>query len=241
MSAQDPETAEPIGTPQAARREQAGSRGRVDRGQSTKDASPGSSTLDSSREQTDSTTDGRLPSLVPSSFREMNARAQGVYFLVDQARRAHEARTLRWSQVSTWTKLIVAVVAAVSAVSLIADNATLTAVLAITTAVASAISAAVDPARRASEHTRAARDLRREERIAQQLGLVTSDLDENEATLDPGDQRTQQLLSTLVRLEEAVDSTRDQAPFVGRLNGDDPDFDYQRIPRTDHGVKEARA
>lgn len=106
-----------------------------------------------------------LDNAIPQGHRPRNAwhlkaRSDAGYGRSSYAGEWHDLRANRWSLVDTYGRLLVALAAALSALSLISSNGTATAVLAVTTAVCSALNAALSPAQRSAGHRAAARDYR---------------------------------------------------------------------------------
>ncbi len=83
---------------------------------------------------------------------------------------AHDIRAGRWDVVAKWARLVVALTAAVSAISLIADNAALTMAFSITTAIIAAINAAFNPPDTSAKHRQAAKEY---VLLARRLGLLS--------------------------------------------------------------------
>lgn len=146
----------------------------------------------------------------------------------------------RWSVLDTWIRLILAVVAAVSAITLLQEQPQLALAFALTTALLSAVNPALDPASRSKEHRAVSYGLRHVERNAGQLlGLVHSKLD---TRLDgpPGHESyTRGTLTDtdlaaygkrLVDLETDADELLDKAPPLNRLRSSE-----FRYPRTEAG------
>ena len=101
------------------------------------------------------------PRKIVYSEDELVRRVADLYGYVFERNDRHHVSASWWSVTDTWTRVALALAASLSAVSLLAENATVTAIFAITTAVGSALNAALDPAQRAAKHRAAARDFRR--------------------------------------------------------------------------------
>jgi len=77
---------------------------------------------------------------------------------VKEKAQIHDIRAGRWYIVSSWSRLIVAFSAAISSVSLLADNLAVTTTFSILTAAIAALTAAFNPPDTATQHRQAAKD-----------------------------------------------------------------------------------
>lgn len=188
---------------------------------------------------------GPTRGLVPANDWDLRARAEGAFSGAWWWYEKHDVLAGRWATLDTWARLVLALTASLSAVSLLADDPLVTGVLAVTTAVFSAINAALDPASRASAHHQAARDFRHvERRLGTLLGTVHSltgtgyDPDRSDPyyqiELTPSDRAL--LGAQLLGLEDDLEAVQDAAPQINRLVGEKANA----VPRTAWGMRRLR-
>lgn len=106
---------------------------------------------------------------LPASAEDFLVRAEQVGQAASSLEESHGVLASRWDFLDTWARMTVALAAALSALSLFQAEAALTAVLAVSTAIGSALNAALDPARRSSMHRASQRRFRQIERSSGKL------------------------------------------------------------------------
>lgn len=174
---------------------------------------------------------GQVPprhlTLPPADAQELGARADDTWRYASRASAWHDDRASRWDVADTWGRLLVAVAASLSALSLVASNATATAVLAITTAVVSALNSALDPADKFARHRRAAKEYRP---IARDLAALRAEV----AARPPTGPELTALNGAYQELVASLDAVDDTAPAIGRRRTAD------LTPRTRWGLERLR-
>jgi hypothetical protein len=122
----------------------------------------------------------------------------------------HEDRSRRWDYVASWGGLVVALAAALSAASLLADRSPVAVGMSLATAVAAAVNAAFDPQRKATGHQEAARGYRHCDRSLTRLATTTSQcVQTKDASEIPA------ISEQVSTIEDTIDSIADDAPRVG--------------------------
>jgi hypothetical protein len=124
----------------------------------------------------------------------------------------HEKRSGRWEYVASWGALVVALAAALSSASLLADKSDLAVGLSVATAAVAAVNAAFDPQRKATGHQKAARAYHRLDRSRKRLGLETVQCLQANDTAD-----LPAISEQLFAIEDTMDSIADDAPRTGLL------------------------
>lgn len=99
-----------------------------------------------------------LIGLKPLKADAFNAALSVDYVHVKDRALSHEVRAARWDVLAAWARLIVALSAAVSSISLLADNTVVTTAFSVLTAVVAGLNAAFNPSDSASQHRRAAKE-----------------------------------------------------------------------------------
>lgn len=188
---------------------------------------------------------GPTRGLTPTTDWDLRARADAAWGSAWWWNEKHDVLAGRWATLDTWARLILALTASLSAVSLLADYPLASGVLAVTTAIFSAINAALDPATRASSHRQASRDFRHvERRLGALLGTVNSltETGYDPARQDPYYQmelapsERVSLGEQLLRLEDDLEAVQDVAPQINRLVGEEANV----APRTAWGMRRLR-
>lgn len=154
--------------------------------------------------------------LPPTTGQELRQRARAAFDSAWSSGERHIVLASRWDAVDTWARLLVALAASLSALSLVASNEVLTAVFAFATAICSALNAAWDPAQRVARHRRAARAYAHVERP---LGAMCQTVDDPEKHNGGW---FEELSATLVACEDALELAEDQSPPLNRLRTYDP-------------------
>lgn len=181
--------------------------------------------------------------IAPRTAWQLEYRTKSDYSYVAFAADWHDLRSNRWAVVDTWIRLVVAVSASFSALSLFAQNAIATGILATATALVSALNAAVDPSQRATRHRKAAKDYRHHIRLLSGLvGNIDSILEtkyQAQLHTDPttgevrdegyyyqGEMSEQDriaLTDELMALEDGLETVDDASPPISRLLARRPD------------------
>jgi hypothetical protein len=174
----------------------------------------------------------RAKGLRPVSDTDLGTRANTAWSESGWWREKHDILAGRWSTLDMWARLVLALSAALSAVSLLGTNPVVTGTLAVITAIISAVNAALDPATRAQRHRQAARDFRHAER---RLGALVGTVRSETGTAYVGDAKDgyyiQQELTDaeraalgerLLQFEDELEAVLDAAPPVNRIVGDTP-------------------
>ncbi|KAB7746572.1 hypothetical protein GA707_03555 [Nostocoides sp. F2B08] len=178
---------------------------------------------------------------MPTTDWDLKARVHGAWANAWWWNEKHDILAGRWATLDTWARLVLALTASLSAVSLLSDNPIATGIFAVATAIFSAINAALDPAARAANHRRASRDFRHaERRLGTMLGAISS---MTETAYDPSAERYVQLELTsddrayfgeqLLRLEDDLETVQDAAPPINRLTGEQTNT----VPKTSWGMR----
>ena len=144
---------------------------------------------------------------------------------VKQRAGSHELRAGRWNTVSSWSRLIVAFSAAISSVSLLADNPAVTAVFSIATAVVAALTAAFNPPDTATQHRQSAKDyalkVRRLDLLWRRLQPFGSDTEYVEGGRHPGGSISDEALGVIYNMylqcRSDIEASDDRAPAINRL------------------------
>lgn len=183
--------------------------------------------------------------LPPGSGSELYDRA---YWLWDEAWNYNERHDLiagRWALLDIWARLILAVVAALSAITLLQEQAQLALVFALVTAVLSAVNAALEPSTRSRAARLASHSFRHIERSAGQLlgavrarrgtAFVGTSEQGRYIQVEPSPAELREFGDRLVALEAEVDEVLDKAPPINRLRSSRP-----RYPHTRWGVRRMR-
>lgn len=185
-------------------------------------------------------------SRAPATGDQLFQRADGGARYAEYASRWHDSRATLWGLVDTWARLLVAVAASLSALSLVTSSAIVTATLSVLTAVASALNAALEPAQKEGRNRRAAADYRP---LARDLGALATEtmslISGHEETVyadgayrgrwvgPPGltSERLAGMASDLQDLEIRLYAIMDAAPSLNRTKR--PDY----APRTRYGLQ----
>jgi hypothetical protein len=196
----------------------------------------------------------RVPAVSPTNIKHRSAmaprtpwqlryRAHYDYDWAAYAADWHDLRASRWTLADTWLRLIVAVAASFSALSLFAESPAITGAFAVATALVSALNAAVDPPQRAIRNRKAATDYRHLTRVFSTLcGNIDAILETRyiqrwiadpktglpcdqgyyaDGEMSPSEQAD--LAGELMNFEDALETVDDSAPPIGRLLARTPD------------------
>lgn len=190
--------------------------------------------------------------LMPVNGDELVPMVEGYYRYAWWTNERYQVLASRWALLDSWLRLVVALAAALSALSLFADNAEVTAVFAVVTAVVSALNAAWNPAERAKTHRVAAQRYGHMERpFGSMLSALHSRLRTvygRHRTIDPDNgqvtQRVEYFQRELTKSElerywtelnalvDKLEKIDDEAPPLNRLFATPEDG----VPRTRLGV-----
>lgn len=173
----------------------------------------------------------RATGLPPANVGDLLERAGQVYQASGGWNDRQDVLGGRWSTVDIWARLILAVTASLSAVSLLGSSPVATGVFAVTTAVVSAANAALDPAGRAAQHRRAAREFRHVLRRSVELQQFAQPEPGREDIARDDPKVFASLGNVLVQLENDMDAALDAAPPLNRL------LRWTGTPRTRWGVR----
>jgi hypothetical protein len=183
----------------------------------------------------------------PSSLETLRAYLDETYEWVWGSADRHQVLASRWNALDSWARLFTALAASLSALTLFADNTTMTAVFAVTTAIVAALNAAWGPAKRAQAHTASYKGYCQLLRPLSELQLtiqtgtryvpMSTTLPDG-TVYDAGyyeqvPMSQAQLANAWRRLqvcEDDLDAVREDAPVFNRLFGGDG------VPRTRWGV-----
>jgi hypothetical protein len=160
--------------------------------------------------------------LRPRTPEALTKRAKAVAFRVREQQTRHELRASRWSLFAAWSRLIVALAATLSTISVLADDEMAALAFSLSTAIMTALNAAFTPSTAESAHRAAAKGFSR----------CFARLDELLYTLDSGDDDSKltkaelcRLSQELVRIEAQIESVVEAAP---------PDNCYRKPDRMRH-------
>jgi hypothetical protein len=137
----------------------------------------------------------------------------------------HEVRAGRWDLTARWARFIVAMTAAISTLSLIADNIIVTTIFSIITAVIAAINAAFDPSATSALHRQSAKEY---QLLSRKLGWLSRRLDPyatpfSKKQIDTSDLET--IYRTYLEHRIEVDAANERAPAINRLRKDREQID----------------
>jgi hypothetical protein len=160
--------------------------------------------------------------LRPRTPEALAKRAKAVACKVRERQTRHELRASRWSLFAAWTRLIVALAATLSTISVFTENEMAALGFSLSTAIMTALNAAFTPSTAESAHRAAAKGFSR----------CFARLDELLYTLEPGGDDSKltkaelcQLSQELVRIEAQIESVSEAAP---------PDNCYRKPARLRH-------
>lgn len=150
--------------------------------------------------------------VLPQDLHDLRNRSRSGVSWCELARRAHGGRASAWGVTGTWIRVVTALAAALSALSVVTaiDGATIG--LTLTTAILSTLNATLDPAGRAERHRKAHKEYAR---------LVRHFADLDSAVLAQASVREQEqsvfeyLRGVLLRLETEAEKVDESAPPVG--------------------------
>jgi len=141
--------------------------------------------------------------LCPRTPDALAKRAKATACRVRDRQHRHELRASRWSLFAAWTRLVVALAATLSTISVLAENDMAALGFSLSTAIMTALNAAFTPSTAESAHRAAAKGFAR----------CFVRLDELLYTLDAGDAPDLcQLTKELLKIEAQIESVAETAP-----------------------------
>lgn len=154
--------------------------------------------------------------LKPLSMSSLQEAVQDDFNLVKETSEAHSILASWWDVVAKWTRLVVAFTAALSAVSLVADNAISTTTFTVLTALIAALNAAFNPPETSAKHRLSAKEYHL---ISRRFELLWRKVNEygwgDEVKLDDHDLKVfyEHYLSHRSEIEQATE----RAPAINQL------------------------
>jgi hypothetical protein len=126
----------------------------------------------------------------------------------------HDVRAGRWDFVSSSTRLVVALSAAVSSISLLADNTTVTLTFSLLTAIISALNAAFNPPDAATHHRQSAKEY---SAIVRRLDLLWRRVPCTSAPSADTEAVTKREYSLFLEERSRLEVADDRAPAINRV------------------------
>lgn len=180
--------------------------------------------------------------LAPKNPSELLGQVQMLHSATSDVATRHQVIGSRWDVVDSWGRLVTALAASLSALTLFADNKAATATFAIAAAVVASLNAAWTPADRAERHRKTYKDYVALERPLAELGFLLHD--RTDTLYDPTSGEYYATGMTTAELGDAwekfqscnaqLETIMRNAPVLNRVLGGDG------TPRTAWGMKRLR-
>lgn len=153
--------------------------------------------------------------LKPLSMKSLKDAVYDDFDFIKEVSEAHSIRASRWDVVASWTRLVVAFTAALSAVSLVANNVFFSITFSVLTALIAAMNAAFNPPESSAKHRLSAKEYHLISRRIELLWRKVGEYGWSEDELDEKDLKElyEHYLSHRSDIEEATE----RAPAINRL------------------------
>lgn len=154
--------------------------------------------------------------LKPLSMETLDSAVQADFDLIKELSEAHSVLASRWDVLAKWARLVVALTAALSAVSLVGDNDEITNIFSILTALIAAMNAAFNPPETSAKHRLSAKEFLL---LSRKLELLWRRIEPYRWTATPcyDDVDLKVLYDRYLELRADVEQAIERAPAINRL------------------------